>query len=257
MAYNFDRIADRYDATRSLPTRVTEQICAWVLARLPHDPAIAEIGIGTGRIALPFIKRGVKYTGFDISAEMMAKLREKLGEEPHRAQLFQADVTEPLPVAAASQDAVIAVHVLHLVDAVKALEQVRRMLKPHGALAWGYQQHDDLSPRWRIREYFSQVVTELGGPPPRELIPRSAQDRLAEWGAVGCRHVIATWSLEQTCRYVLDGLLERTMSSTWQIPEPTLVEAANRTEAWAKAEYGDLDQTRVMEERFVIDWYQF
>src|SRR5207248_8837909 len=51
------------------------------LAALAGDGAALELGIGTGRIALPLAQRGVRVHGIDLSAEMVAKLREKPGAE--------------------------------------------------------------------------------------------------------------------------------------------------------------------------------
>lgn len=36
-----------------------------------------ELGIGTGRIALPLVQRGVRVCGIDLSAAMVARLRAK------------------------------------------------------------------------------------------------------------------------------------------------------------------------------------
>lgn len=44
-------------------------------------PRALELAIGTGRVALPLVARGVEMTGIDISEEMIAKLREKPGGE--------------------------------------------------------------------------------------------------------------------------------------------------------------------------------
>jgi SAM-dependent methyltransferase len=52
-----------------------------VLADLAGDGAALELGIGTGRIALPLAQRGVRVHGIDISAPMVAKLRAKPGAE--------------------------------------------------------------------------------------------------------------------------------------------------------------------------------
>src|SRR4051794_13621482 len=103
--YNFDRVSEHYDASAGMPPGLAEQICQWLLSRLPEDPAITESGVGPGRIALPFIRRDVRYTGFDISEQMVARLREKLGGALHQAQICLADVTEQLPLPGQSQDA--------------------------------------------------------------------------------------------------------------------------------------------------------
>jgi SAM-dependent methyltransferase len=50
-----------------------------VLARLAGDGAALELGIGTGRIALPLSGRGVPVHGIDLSEAMVARLRAKPG----------------------------------------------------------------------------------------------------------------------------------------------------------------------------------
>lgn len=257
MTYNFDRVSQQYDATRGFPPGVSERIARWVLSRLPQDPTMAEIGVGTGRMALPFIEQGIRYTGFDISEQMTAVLREKLGGDLRRAQILMADVTEHLPVPEASQDAVIAVHILHLVDAIKALHQIRRILKPHGALVWGFNWHDDNGPAQSIRSYFNKAAAELGAPKERDFLVQPARELLAEWGARASRHVVASWTVEETPQAILDSLTGRLMSSTWQIPEPILQEACRRTESWARSHYGDMHRPQTGEHQFIVDWYQF
>ena len=52
------------------------------LAGLAGDGAALELGIGTGRIALPLSRRGVRVHGIDLSEAMVARLRAKPGAEP-------------------------------------------------------------------------------------------------------------------------------------------------------------------------------
>jgi len=49
------------------------------LAGLAGEGRALELGIGTGRIALPLANRGVPIHGIDLSEEMVARLRVKLG----------------------------------------------------------------------------------------------------------------------------------------------------------------------------------
>jgi SAM-dependent methyltransferase len=51
------------------------------LADLAGDGAALELGIGTGRIALPLSERGVPVHGIDLSAAMVQRLLEKPGAE--------------------------------------------------------------------------------------------------------------------------------------------------------------------------------
>jgi SAM-dependent methyltransferase len=72
-----DRIADAYDA---LPTHpVDADAAVTCLARLAATGPALELGIGTGRLALPLLRRGVAVSGIDASKAMVAKLRAKPG----------------------------------------------------------------------------------------------------------------------------------------------------------------------------------
>ncbi len=51
------------------------------LAQLAGDGAALELGVGTGRIALPLSERGVRVHGIDLSEAMVAQLHEKPGGE--------------------------------------------------------------------------------------------------------------------------------------------------------------------------------
>ena len=49
------------------------------LAGLAGHGAVLELGIGTGRIALPLARRGLRVHGIDLSEAMVARLRAKPG----------------------------------------------------------------------------------------------------------------------------------------------------------------------------------
>ena len=51
------------------------------IAELAVDGAALELGIGTGRIALPLSQRGVRVCGIDLSEAMVARLQAKPGAE--------------------------------------------------------------------------------------------------------------------------------------------------------------------------------
>jgi SAM-dependent methyltransferase len=73
-------IAARYDASTGEefePAVVGATVD--FLASIARDGAALELGIGTGRIALPLARRGVTVHGIDLSQEMVARLREKPG----------------------------------------------------------------------------------------------------------------------------------------------------------------------------------
>jgi SAM-dependent methyltransferase len=72
-----DRIADVYDRWFGLPDDTERAVAS--LAELAGPGPVLELGIGTGRIALPLKQRGVEVHGLDASEAMVAKLRVKPG----------------------------------------------------------------------------------------------------------------------------------------------------------------------------------
>jgi SAM-dependent methyltransferase len=75
-------VAERFDeryAYQADPT-VLEPVLDF-LADLARDGKALELGIGTGRIALPLAQRGIPVHGIDLSEAMVAKLRAKPGSE--------------------------------------------------------------------------------------------------------------------------------------------------------------------------------
>src|SRR5919201_5864394 len=75
-----DDVAARYDEGlgRWGEPEVVEQTVDF-LAELAGDGPVLELGIGTGRIALPLAARGVRVHGIDLSEAMVAQLRAKPG----------------------------------------------------------------------------------------------------------------------------------------------------------------------------------
>ncbi len=77
-----EHIAASYDemsATSFKPEVVTPAVD--LLAQLAGNGSALELGIGTGRIALPLAERGVPVHGIELSKAMVARLREKPGED--------------------------------------------------------------------------------------------------------------------------------------------------------------------------------
>ncbi len=75
-------VAEQYDATSAgmFDPAVLEPTVDF-LAALAGDGAALELGIGTGRVALPLSRRGVPVHGIDLSEAMVARLRAKDGTD--------------------------------------------------------------------------------------------------------------------------------------------------------------------------------
>lgn len=80
--YFGEDVAARYDESEG-DTFAPASVDAVVdfLAALAGGGAALELGIGTGRIALPLSQRGVRVHGIDLSTAMVARLRAKPGGE--------------------------------------------------------------------------------------------------------------------------------------------------------------------------------
>jgi SAM-dependent methyltransferase len=130
-AMSFDRAADFYDATRGLPADVHARLTALLVEELAGRRPCLEIGVGTGRIALPLVAAGVELIGVDIAPKMLRRLVDNSGgEQP--CPLCVADVTA-LPLARSSFGAVLASHLLHLVpDWRRTVDEALRVLRPGG-----------------------------------------------------------------------------------------------------------------------------
>jgi SAM-dependent methyltransferase len=80
--YFDERVAARYDesAAERFDPAVVDPVID-LLVELAGDGHALELGLGTGRIALPLAQRGVPVHGIEMSKAMVAKLRAKPGGE--------------------------------------------------------------------------------------------------------------------------------------------------------------------------------
>jgi SAM-dependent methyltransferase len=78
--YFGEGVAERYDQSspEMFDPAVVDPVVDF-LAGLAGDGAALELGIGTGRIAIPLRRRGVRVHGIDLSPQMVAELRARPG----------------------------------------------------------------------------------------------------------------------------------------------------------------------------------
>jgi ubiquinone/menaquinone biosynthesis C-methylase UbiE len=242
---SFDRVATQYDATRGYPPDVAGAIADGLirLGAIPSDGAALEIGIGTGRIALPLLARGINMTGVDIAPRMLERLQTNY--EAARAAgwgMLSAQVADmtALPFADASFDAVIAVHVLHLVSGwQRALDEALRVIRRGGAFLLGQDVSAADAINHQIQDHWLQIVRELGGNPDRPGAKGYSEmlSALRSRGLAPEEMVLATWTAMHTPRSVLQYVADRVWSQTWGIPDDIFAESVRRLEAWVKQRY--------------------
>lgn len=80
--YFDEQVAERYDADSAdmFEPEVVEPAVSF-LADLAGEGGALELGIGTGRIALPLSQRGVRVHGIDLSPAMVVRLQAKPGAD--------------------------------------------------------------------------------------------------------------------------------------------------------------------------------
>ncbi len=240
----FDPVAADYDRTRALPARTLASVVGRLAGELHDRGPILEIGVGTGRIAVPVAKAGVDLVGVDLSPSMLARLRENAGGElPFRVAV--ADATR-LPFADATFGGAFGVHVLHLIPGWRAaLAELARAVRPGGVLLF-----DLGGESWRIgREIRRRLEAILGTDALRNAGLQWGRDRMvdaamAELGAT--RRLLAPVSFVERSplaayfRMIADGRY----SWTWNVPEPERRAAVDLVSAWAEERYGDLETPR-------------
>src|SRR5439155_26304664 len=67
---SYDRVATIYDATRGLAPRAMARVLGVLVDEL-HGKRVLEVGVGTGRYAVPLQKSGIRVVGVDISRSMV------------------------------------------------------------------------------------------------------------------------------------------------------------------------------------------
>ena len=256
---SFDRAVEYYDETRGFPPGIAEQVSDSLLSALPEAAWMLEIGVGTGRIALPLMQRGLALTGLDVSRKMMARLAQKWSASSLRTplRLVQGDATR-LPLAPGLFDAVLGVHIFHLIsESPAALEEARRVLKPGGSLLIGLEQRPEGDPYSLIGRKFKEIAASYGSgahPSTRLDLDQITQAILAS-GAEGREWIAAKWESTTTLDQRLERLHQRMWSSTWEVPEEHFEEAIARLRAWAVQEFGRLDRPMRSEKAFI--WRQY
>ena len=155
----YDAIAPLYDAwSRS----VTEDVGFYVSRAREAGGTVVELGVGTGRIAVPTARAGVRVIGVDSSEGMLAVCRERARREGVEAllDLRVGDLADP-PVAERVRLVTAPfrslLHLANDAERLSALGAVRRLLVPDGRFVFDVFEPsaDDIAEthgRWLERE---------------------------------------------------------------------------------------------------------
>jgi ubiquinone/menaquinone biosynthesis C-methylase UbiE len=286
-SFSFDPLADYYDATRGYPPGVAQQIARDIARAINAQPGtrFLEVGVGTGRIALPLATLGFDYSGVDISGKMIAhciaKLREQGWQEearpwgslpgeqsshagdvwrfrqtdpPASMRLALADMTE-LPFADASFDVSLGVHVFHLVsDWRQAIQEAMRVVRPGGLFlqCWDERISEEkglVDAKWR------EIIKDLGGEikSSRAYYDGVVEQWLRENGFRSEVVRLTRWETVKTPRASVEHLANRLSSGTRRIPDDLFNASIERLEQWARDYFGErIDVPQPRAHQFVL-----
>ncbi len=242
------RVARAYDRNRYHPPEVSGRIATSIVEPLEREykgtQHILEIGVGTGRIAMPIVARGVQFTGVDIDPEMMSAFRQKFAGVSRRVSLVTADAQE-LPFANATFQGIIAVHVWHLVpDLTTALDEAVRVLSPGGFLFEGWDSPDASSAELEIQDEWCKALEKLGHPVQRgghRVALNTSLAYLENRGLTPQETVIARWEVSHTPLEVVEALEDGLYSFTKNIPIELRFEAGRAIKPFMNERYKELE----------------
>src|SRR5512140_3083866 len=129
----FASVADRWDGMRTEYFTEHMRDAAIAKARLPKDAVVADIGTGTGFVAVGLAPHAAKVYGFDSSAEMLGVARKNLAGFSN-IELKQSP-GDALPLPDGSLERIFAnMYLHHAPEPLKAITEMARTLKPGGVL---------------------------------------------------------------------------------------------------------------------------
>ncbi len=130
----WDKESNRYERLNRNHLKKIKKIQG--LLNLKDGDSILEVGIGTGVHAKYILDReNIKFTGVDISLQMLQRSRKYLDEYKDNVSLIAADGIA-LPFRNDSFDAVFCNATLHhLIDPFTGLKEMYRIIKPGGRIA--------------------------------------------------------------------------------------------------------------------------
>jgi len=236
---NFNRAATFYDATRKLREDIAAQITQTLLGEIRAAGAetVLEIGVGTGRIARPLLREGVRIVGIDISTQMMAQFLAQVEPDQVAPELLLADATA-LPFREHSFRAAVTVHVLHLVRSVDDVAaDVSRVLAPGGVLLHQTRKPDaSTQEAWDSHDRFwDRMCAKRGQEPRRRRTDRDIRRSLVASGGRVRTIELTTDDYKSSVALELENLRERRHSWSWLIPDEVIESSGSEFESWLRA----------------------
>lgn len=248
--FSFDeRVSGRYKQQREHPPEVARQIGETIAAEVGADARVLEIGIGTGRIALPVLTAGCHVTGIDLSPQMLVEVPDAAS----RLDLLRADMHH-MPFVDASFNGVLAVHVMHWAkDWQHMLRECVRVLRPDGALIRG---DDWIDPESVVGALRNELRAEVIRQRPNMMPPAALADYdgfLAGQGLSQQREVIAAeWVVHISPAERLQAVKDRIDAESWVLPPDLFDIVYQHLADYAAQRWPNLDEALPTTRRFIL-----
>lgn len=190
----FEEVGPDWDALRRVFG--DDLLRARAIMALVRPPLrVADIGTGTGVLALELARQGLEVVGIDRSEAMLEAARQKWAQEAGQARgsiTFQAGDAHALPLPDASVDAAFAHMVLHsLEEPERAVRELARIVRPGGRVVvvdflaheHGWMEQElgllwlgfapELVTAWLARAGFVEIRVQREDPDPKRDLPAS------------------------------------------------------------------------------------
>lgn len=239
MARSFDRIADRFDETRSYPDEVMSKIVDAVGNAMTPSAKVLDAGTGTGRFALPLQRRGYEVVGADVSRKMLDKASSKGVHD-----LVRSDVCA-LPFKERAFDYTLSVHLIHLIPEWRsALREIGRVTTSALISVVSDKERSEVE---EMRKLYRSTCMRLGhevrnaGPMEKELSDLLPPDSTVE---------IAVQELPIDMGKLLDNYESKVFSDQWDVPEEVHLGAVDVL----RERYEDVDAVVSREDISLLVW---
>jgi ubiquinone/menaquinone biosynthesis C-methylase UbiE len=247
-----------FDERVGLSPEICESIARGLeeLVRLEAGTMLLEIGAGTGALSIPLLLRPIGYIGFDRSPAMLSVFREKLMDRGLRGEILVADGNERWPVDDGSIDVIFSARALHHVDADHAIAETRRVLRPAGGwLVVGRVRRPNDSIKSILRRRMRRLLEEQGYQGrSHESHTEKVFSALEELGGRRAPELVAArWTIPHRPSDSFTSWEGKNGLVGLDIPAQVKADVLANLRAWAKEEYGDLDQPHEQEEFFELD----
>jgi SAM-dependent methyltransferase len=238
----FDQAASYYDKTRALAPEATAELHRQLFEEV-RDRRCLEIGVGTGRVALPLHDEGVDLVGIDISTQMLERLIANAGGSAP-FPLLLADATR-MPFPDAAFGAAYASWVLHLISSWRdVIAEFARVVASGPVVIGAGNWRQSLANEIKLRFRDEAGLTDW----PRG--PKDWDELDAEFARHGANprslpsvSETTTGTLEDEIQMLEDGIF----SVSWGVDEATRKRAADALRRWAEERFGSLTEPRTFD----------